>query len=261
MLAYQDEIVDGKPRYRWYKLALNSVYMISDCDDKFDIHHCDFNDLCEWYEAAEWVAKNDADALKHIMQDRIPPVNDIVKEKLLAGLSRLGYYKSSAIVKKYLLAFPVSGERTKNRYLAKAEKYIETHVVGTLKGSYQMLEKLKKEQPDKLFDKNMQQALSVLLSIEFHLYDKCLDESLLYMEWMRINAPDKLKDMFSFELSVAIKEQLLRLLTEAELYRLHILIDAAIKEKSSAFYMEIPRYVRNPRDILSRYIDMDDDDD
>jgi len=259
MAAYQDEIIDGKPRYRWYKLALNSVYMISGCDDKFDIDHCDFSDLCDWYEAAEWVAQNDTEALKHIMKDRVPPVTDIVKEKLLAGLSGLSYYKSSAIVKKYLVSFPVPCERTKNRYREKAEKYIESHVVSILKGNYQMLEKMKKEQPDKLFDKNMQQALSVILSVEFHLNDEYLDKSLLYMEWMRINDADSLKKMFSFELSIDIKEQLLRLLTEAEFYRLYTFINDAIIEKSSAFYVEVTRYVRNPKDILGKCIDMDDD--
>ena len=40
--TYEWEDIDGKPRYRWYKYALNSVYMISSIDDICDIDDISF---------------------------------------------------------------------------------------------------------------------------------------------------------------------------------------------------------------------------
>uniref|UniRef100_UPI0032166BF4 hypothetical protein n=1 Tax=uncultured Draconibacterium sp. TaxID=1573823 RepID=UPI0032166BF4 len=261
LAAYQDDIIDGKPRYRWYKLALNSVYMISMCDDKFDIDHCDFKDLKVWYDAAEWVAINDPEALQHIMGERIPPVTDIVKEKLMAGLINLGYYKSCSIVKKHLNSYPVPEERTKERYLQKAIKYLDSNVVSTLRGSSQMLEKLKKEKLEIFYEEDIksQNALSVIVHIGFHLNGEKLDNSLLYMEWMRTNALGKLKEMFSLQVSKEIKDQLLCFIKDAEFYRLYTFIDNTISVKSSEYYFEIRPYVPDSRDSLSEFIDMDDD--
>ncbi|MCY1722138.1 hypothetical protein OU798_17425 [Prolixibacteraceae bacterium Z1-6] len=261
LAAYDEDIIDGKPRYRWYKLALNSVYMISTCDDKFDIDHCDFSDLTVWYDAAEWVAQNDPEALQHIMGERIPPVTDIVKEKLMAGLSNLGHFKSCAIVKKYLQSYPVPKERTKKRYLQKAIKYIKSNVVSGLKGSSQMLEKLKNEKLELFYDEDIekQNALSVIVHIGFLLRDDRLVNSLLYMEWMRTNAPTELKEMFTLEVSKEIKDQLLCLIKDAELYRLYTFMNEVIAIKPSKYYFEIRPYVPDPKDTLNHFIDMDDD--
>ncbi|MEN8116361.1 MAG: hypothetical protein ABFS16_05250 [Bacteroidota bacterium] len=260
-MAYRDELVDGKPRYRWYKLALNSVYMISGCDDKFDIDHCDFSDLTVWFDAVEWVAQNDPGALQHIMSERNPAVTDIVKQKLLDGLSRLSYYKSCQIVQKYLVSYPVPEERTLKRYKEKAIKEINSSVVSTMKNTCEWLEKLKAEKTEMLFseDNKKRQALSVLLNIDFFLHDEQLDKSLNFMEWMHINAPDQLKELFLFEISLEIKEQLLQKISNAELYRLHTFINKTITVKSTRFYYEVPPYIPDPRDTLSQFIDMDDD--
>ena len=259
--AYMDEIVDGKPRYRWYKLALNLVYMIADLDDKFDIDHRSFSDLGVWYEAAEWVAVNDREALVHIMAELVPPVTDIVKQKLLEGLIREGHYKACAIVKQHLQSYLIPEERTFNRYKAKAVDCIKTRIVNILKGNCKQLEAIKNDHRDKLFseDPEIQKALSVLVHIEFTLYGERLEESLRYLEWLRLNDPDELKQLFSISVSLEIKEQILGLLEKAELFHLHNIIDKCISIKPSNFYCDIQPYVRSPHDILGKYFDMDDD--
>ncbi|WP_297093321.1 hypothetical protein [uncultured Draconibacterium sp.] len=259
--AYMEEMVDGKPRYRWYKLALNSVYMIADLDDKFDIDHRSFSDLEVWYEAAEWVAVNDREALVHIMAELVPPVTDIVKQKLLEGLIREGHYKACAIVKQHLQSNPVPEERTFKRNKAKAVDCIKTRIVNILKGNCKQLEAIKNDHRDKLFseDPEIQKALSVLVHIEFTLYGERLEESLRYLEWLRLNDPDELKQLFSISVSLEIKEQILSLLEKAELFHLYNIIDKCISIKPSSFYCHIQPYVRSSRDILGNYIDMDDD--
>ncbi len=259
--AYMEEMIDGKPRYRWYKLALNSVYMISDLDDKFDIDHRSFSDLGVWYEAAEWVAANDPEALVHIMAELVPPVTDIVKQKLLEGLTREGHYMACAIVEQHLQSYPVPEERTFKRYKAKAVDCINTRIVNILKGNCKQLETIKIDHRDKLFseDPEIEKALSVLAHIEFTLYGEHLEESLRYLEWLRINDPDELKQLFSFSVCLEMKEQILTLLEKAELFHLYTLIDKCISIKPSDFYCKIQPYVRSPRDILGKYIDMDDD--
>lgn len=262
--AYQDEVIDGKPRYRWYKLALNSVYMISMCDDNHDIDKQDFSDLKTWYEATDWVAQNAPDALVHIMHDCIQPVTAIVKEKLLEGLSRLGYFKASATVQKHLGSYAVPKERTKKRYLEKAEKYIETNVVSIMNANCSMLENFKKKYPEKLVgnkDTDFNQSLAVILNIGSYLRNEYLDNSLLYMEWMRVNTPEQLKELFSFEVSIEIKEQLLGIIVDEEFFRLHKFINETIIEKTTLFYFEVPPYIRSRRAILGDYFDMNEDDD
>jgi len=258
---YSDEVVDGKPRYRWYKMALSTVDLISGCDDKFDIARCSFKDLAPWYEAAEWVALNDPEALVHIMRNLIPPVNNLVKQKLMEGLSREGDYKACAIVQQHLRSFPVPEERTFSRRKKKAVEYINMHVINVVKGNCAQLEKFKADCPDKLLsnDPEIQKALSVALHIEFFLFGECLDKSLGYLEWMRLNAPDELKQLFSFSICPETKEQLLKLFEKAELFRLHTFIDKCITIKPDDFYYLAQPYVRSRRDILSDYIDMDDD--
>ncbi len=260
-MGYEWQEVDGKPRYRWYKYALNSVHMILDCDKKFDIDHADFSDLKVWYDSAEWVANNDEEALKYIYTELVPPVTQIVKDKYIECLTSLGYYKSCAMAMKYIKSYPVPKERTLERKKKKAIENIEKRLVLSLKSMDQMLVKFKAEIPEKLNSPNdeLRHSFSVLLNLEAKFYGEASDKSLAYMEWMRLNAPDSLEKIFSIELSLEIKNQLLQMLTENELYRLHELLDKTIKVKAASFYYEIPAYERNPRDILGEFFDTDDD--
>lgn len=257
---YQWQEVDGKPRYRWYKYALNSVHMILDCDKNFDIDHADFSDLKVWYDSAEWVAKNDEDALKYIYTELVPPVTRIVKDKYIDCLSNLGHYKSCAMAMKHIKSYPVPHERTLERKKKKAIENIEKSLVLSLKGMDQMLVKFKAEIPEKLNSSKdeLRRSFSVLLNLEARFYGEASGKSLEYMEWMRENAPDKLEEIFSIEISLEIKNQLLDLLTEKELYRLHEFLDKTIRVKPASFYYEVPAYERNPSDFLGEFFDTEE---
>ena len=258
---YDWEEVDGMPRYRWYKNALNSVHMILDCDEKFDIDHADFSDLEYWYNSAEWVANNDEEALKYIYTELVPPVTQIVKDKYIACLTDLGYYKSCAMAMKYLQSYPVPPERTLKRKKEKAVKNINDKLVAQIKSLDEMLVRFKTDYRDKLYDqdKDLQQSFGALLNLHAQFYGQELYDCLENMEWMRLNALHNLEELFSVEISLEIKEQLLKLLTQNELYHLHELLDKTIKEKPTSFYYEIPAYERSPREILGEFFDMDDD--
>lgn len=260
-MDYDWQEVDGMPRYRWYKNALNSVHMILDCDEKFDIDQADFSDLKYWYDSTEWVANNDEEALIYIYTDLIPPVTQVVKDKYIGCLTSLGYYKSCAIAMKCLKSYPVPRERTLGRKKGKAVKNINDNLVSRIKGLDETLVKFKTDCPDKLNNPNesLRQSLSFLLNLHAQFYGQQLDNCLKDMEWMRLNAPQSLEEIFSVEVSLEIKDQLMQLLSQNELYRLHELLDKTIKVKPASFYYEIPAYEKSPGDILSEFFDMDDD--
>ena len=207
-MDYEWQEIDGKPRYRWYKYALNSVQMILDCDEKFDIDHVEFSDLKVWYDSVEWVANNDEEASKYIYAELVPPVLQIVKDKYIDCLTDLGHYKSCAIAMKYLRSSPVPSERTPVRKKEKAIDNIEKSLVLSLKGVDQMLVKFKAEIPEKLKSSNdeLRHSLGVLLNLDAQFYGESSDKIFDYMGWIRINAPDSLKEIFLIEISLENKK-------------------------------------------------------
>ena len=238
--AYQWEIIDGRKRYRWYKLALNSVHLIESCDADHDIEDQDFSDMKEFYDCVEWVAKNDPEALVYIMGTLTKPVPHIVKEKLVFHLSQLDYYNSVAIVKNHLASHPGDKKRYFNRRKEKAIKNIELNIVKRYKEISDQLYKYKTEEKHKLFDENLTDAFGVVLNPS--ISRKEMSDSLASMEWLRVNDPEALKQKLSIKMCKEVKDKLLKSLAEEELYELYTFINQCIETYKMDFYFDIPPY-------------------
>lgn len=238
---YDWEIVDGKPRYRWYKYALNSVYMISSIDEKINIEDIPFDDLDPWYECVDWVAKNDPEALMHIMSKLVDPVHNIVKKKLLENLEDREYYSACVIVEAYLQSKPEPKERIFNRQKEKYTKVVNTDIVQQLEDMSQMLHNIKTTAKEKLYKKDLQEPLSYLLNVEKFAGSK-IDGFIEALEWMHKNSPEELKLIFNTQILIEIKDNFLNYLATQELYHLCSFLSKCIPIIEMDFYFEIPPY-------------------
>lgn len=241
--AYMWKEVDGKPLYRWYKYALNSVYMISSVDEVRDIENVSFDDLDPWYESVVWVAKNDPEALVYIMSELIDPVTDIVKQKLLENLKAREYYTACDIVKKNLASFPVPPERTFARKKEQAIKIVEKNIADKIYSSSMLLSQIKKMDKKKLYEKDVQEPLNSLLNIERYA-DNYLDDNLEYIEWLLENAPEDLQAIFTKEICLEVKDNFLDYLSKKEYYHLCQFFSENLKEKEMSFYYKILPYTK-----------------
>ncbi|MDM8160862.1 hypothetical protein QUH73_13645 [Labilibaculum sp. K2S] len=239
--AYEWEEIDGKPRYRWYKYALNSVYMISSIDDICDIDDISFNDLGTYYDSVAWVAKNDPKALVYIMRTLVEPVTDIVKQKLLSHLLERKYYKSCAIVEKHLVSFPVPAERTFTRKKEKSIKDVNKYIAKRIYALSNLLYELKTKDKEKLYMPEIQDPLSNLLNFESFSAD-LFREDLDSLEWLLQNAPDEIKEMFTTKICQETKDRLLTYLAQKERYSLCQFFKETLPVFEMPFYFEIPPY-------------------
>lgn len=242
-MDYDWEEVDGKPRYRWYKYALNSVYMISSIDDVRDIENIEFDDLGAWYECVAWVADNDPEALEHIMGKLIKPVTDIVKQKLLGNLEALNYYSSCAIVKKHLRSQPAPAERTFQRKKVKFTESVSEDIAKQIFSMSEMLVNFKTTAKEKLYTDDLREPLSKLLNME-SFAGKQIEQNLEALDWLLKNCQDDLKGVFDKPILIEIKENFLNYLASKELYKLCTLLEDCIPIKESDFYFEIPPYIK-----------------
>lgn len=244
---YAWEEIDGQPRYRWYKNALNSVYMISSIDDIRDIDNISFDDLGIYYDSVAWVANNDPKALEHIMGTLVEPVTDIVKQKLLNYLLERKYYKSCAIVKKHLASFPVPAERTFTRKKEKFTKDVNENIATQIYHLSNVLVTVKTANKEKLYEPEMKDSLSKLLNFE-SFSDHLIYEHLDSLEWLRENALDELKEMFTAEVCPETKDNLLTYLAQKELYSLCQFFKETLQVFEMPFYFEIPPYQKEVMD-------------
>ena len=160
-MDYSWEMVDGQPRYRWYKNSINAVHLIECSDNHHDIEGSSFSDLKIYYESVDWVAHNDPEALVYIMSKITKPVTHVVKKKFLECLEALKCYEACAIVKESLVSFPVPEERTHLRKRKKALKDIETFVA-FMDSASNLLFQLKTEEPQKLNNEALTDSLATL---------------------------------------------------------------------------------------------------
>jgi hypothetical protein len=256
---YAWEEIDGKPRYRWYKYALNSVYMISSIDDICDIDDIRFDDLGHYYDSVAWVAKNDPEALEHIMGTLVKPVTDIVKQKLLSHLLERKYYKSCAIVEKHLVSFPVPPERTFTRKKEKFTKNVNENIAKQIYHLSNLLVTLKTTGKEKLYEPEMTDSLSKLLNFE-SFSDHLIREHLDSLKWLLQNAPDETKEMFTSKICPETKDNLLAYLAQKELYSLCQFFKETLQVFEMPFYYEIPPYqIEVMNEEEEDYFDEDED--
>ena len=255
---YTLEKIDGQARYRWYKYALNSVYMISSIDDLRDIDNISFDDLGTYYDSVAWVAKNDPKALEYIMGTLTEPVTDIVKQKLLDNLQERKYYRSCAIVEKYLTSFPVPLERTFTRKKEKYTKEVNERIAMQVYQLSDLLVLLKTTDKEKLYKTKMKNALSKLLNFE-SFSDYFIREHLDSMEWLLKNTPDDLKEMFTVEICQETKDNFINYLAKRELYALCQFFSETVKVRKMSFYFEIPPYQKEA-DAEDKYFLPEDED-
>ncbi|WP_421919538.1 hypothetical protein [Marinifilum sp.] len=238
---YDWEIVDGKPRYRWYKYALNSVYMISSVDEKCNIETVSFDDLDAWYECVNWVAKNDPEALMHIMSKLVDPVNPIVKTKLLESLEKSEYYSACLIVDTHLRIKEEPKERDFNRKKEKYSKIADEDIAKQLIGMSQILHSLKTTAKNKLYEEKLQEPISYLLNIEKFARTKT-NKFIETLQWMIENAPEDLKRIFNTEIQIEIRDNFLNYFAEREHYQLCSFMMKCIPVIETDFYFDIPPY-------------------
>ncbi len=250
---YSWEIIDGQPRYRWYKDALNSVHLIECSDANHNIDNENFSDLKPWYDGVKWVTQNDPEALKYIMGVLTEPVTHIVKEKFLDNLKKLEYYKACAIVNEHLRSYPVPKERTLKRNKEKSLSDISFLVI-RIKSTSDLLYKAKTKQQHKLHDEELKECLGALLNID-GLLGGNIEKEILAMEWLRENSPDDVKNQFTEKVCIEIKDQLIRILSEYEKYKLCSFLKELIETYGLPDYYNIPPYIPKENFLFD---DMDD---
>lgn len=255
-MDYSWEMVDGQPRYRWYKNSINAVHLIECSDNNHDIENSSFSDLKPYYDSVDWVAHNDPEALVYIMSKITKPVTYIVKKKFLEGLEALKCYEACAIVKESLVSFPVPEERTHQRKREKALEDIETFVA-FMDSASNLLFKLKTEEPQKLYIEELKESLGTILNID-GLISKHIPLAIDAMEWLRENSPDDLKKQYSQKVCIEIKDQLIGLFAKNEKFKLCTFIQDILKTNDLPGYFEIPPF--NPN-LISEDLDFDSDED
>lgn len=259
---YLWEMVDGQPRYRWYKNSINSVHLIECSDRHHDIDDSSFSDLKIYYESVNWVAHNDPEALAHIMGIITKPVTHIVKEKFLECLEALKYYEACAIVKESLASIPVPKERTHQRKKDKALEDIR-RLVGRVASASSLLFKFKTEEPQILNDKENYNSLGRLLNI-VGAFSEEIPLEIDAMEWLRKYAPDDLKKQFTQRVCIEIKDQLVGIIAKKEKFKLCTFFNEILKTNDLQGYFEIPPYIPDSESKLfndSDFLSDDEDDD
>ncbi len=241
---YNWEHIDGMPRYRWYKYALNAVASINQCDKDFDINQTDFSHLKSYFDAVEWVAQKDSKSLIYIMEKLTPPVTQIVKDKFILHLSKLEYYKSCHIAQTYLHSYPVPLRRTFIRKQKEALKNINTHIIETLKSRSTVMQQLKRDVPEKFKNPNQetQDAFSILLNIDSQNGIETINKQLGNMLWLYKNNRNALSHLFDIKIYAEIKDVFLTALESTQEYGLYILLRDAIQTNASDDYYLIPPY-------------------
>ncbi len=258
---YLWEMVDGQPRYRWYKKSINSVHLIECRDRNHDIDDSSFSDLKIYYESVNWVAHNDPEALAHIMGIITKPVTHIVKEKFLECLEALKYYEACAIVKENLVSIPVPAERTHERKRKKALEDIKMFVA-FMGSASNLLFELKTKEPQKLKNKELKNSLGTLLNID-GMYGKEIPLVIDAMEWLRENSPDDLKKQYSKKVCIEIKDQLIGIIAKKEKFKLCTFFNEILITNDLQGYFEIPPYTPDSESKLFNDSDFlsDDEDD
>lgn len=259
--SFDWEKIDGQPRYRWYKNARNSVELIARYDNHHEIKDHDYSDHKLYFDSIEWVTQNDPEALEYIMGTLSKPVTQLVKDKIIHQLTKLGYYEACAIVKKHLRSYPVPEERTFQRKRAEAIKEVELHFVNHVKNISIGLYKFKTEEKHKLFDESLQDAFGWLLRIR-PVYKNLMIKRLPQLEWLYENSPKDAKKLFSFKACTEIKEQFLQILADNEYFKLCSFIDKNLEVHEMDFYYKIPPFVPEQKNgLIDPLFDDDEDDD
>lgn len=262
-MDYLWEMVDGQPRYRWYKNTINSVHLIECSDNHHEIDDSSFSNLKYYYESVDWVAHNDPEALAHIMGIITKPVTHIVKKKFLQSLEALKYYEACAIVKESLVSIPAPAERTHERKREKALEDIRRFVI-SVKSASNVLFDLKKDDFQNLDidDLDIKNSLGTLLNID-GLFSDYIPQAIDAMEWLRENSPDDLKKQYTKKVCNEIKDQLIGIIAKREKFKLCAFLKEILKTFELPGYFKIPPYNPNYKSRLSLDSDFlsDDEDD
>lgn len=255
---YLWEMIDGQPRYRWYKGCVNAVHLIELSDRNHDIEEETFSGLKSFYNSVNWVAHNDPEALAHIMRVITKPVTHIVKKKFLECLEVLKYYEACAIVKESLVSIPAPAERSCERKREKALEDIRGFVISVESTSGSLFDfKEDNFKNLELDDQDIRNSLGTLLNID-GLYNKYIPQAIDAMEWLRENFPDELKKKFSKKVCIEIKDQLIGIFAEKEKFKLCAFFNEILQINELPGYFEIPPYNPNYRSRL--HYDLDDED-
>ncbi len=249
------EMIDGMPRYRWYKNALNTLYFIEICDDKFDIEDSCFSDLKYHYDSVHWVAQNDPEALEYIMSELQKPVTHIVKKKFLENLEKLEYYRACGIVKEHLVSHQAPAERTFIREKEKAFKNID-YLMTRINTSSELLYEYKTENQEELYDKKLEKNMGVLFTVA-GMYKDDVFREVGVMDWFRENSPEDLEKMFDKKICKEIKDQVLNIAAKLEKFELCNFLKQIIKTYEFSDYFEVPPYTP-PEEFFSDYEDYED---
>lgn len=257
---YLWEMVDGQPRYRWYKNSINSVHLIECSDNNHDIKDESFSDLKTYYESVNWVAHNDPKALVHIMGTITKPVTHIVKRKFIECLEALKYYEACAIVEESLVSIPAPKERTHERKREKALVDIK-RFVGSVESASIVLFNLKKEDFRNLDvdDEDIKNSLGTLLNID-GLFNDYIPQAIDAMEWLRENFPEDLKKQYAQKICIEIKDQLIGIVARYEKFKLCKFLKEILNTHELPGYFEIPPYNPNYKSRLHRDSDFLSDD-
>lgn len=253
------EEIDGQPRYRWYKNALNSTYFIEQTDKRVDIDNIFFYDLEDYFISVDWVFRNDCETLVFIMGERIAPVTEPVKEKFLFHLTKMGYYGACAVVKEHLRSYPVPPERTFNRKKEKVLKDVSEKIARKLYSTSKQLFEFKINDKEKLFDPDKQVAFGVILNINGMDKDYILN-SLDSLIWLYNNSREELDNLFNKVMCVEIKDAFIKILSDKELFDLCIYFQIRIAIFNMDFYYDIPPYEPDKLpSIIAPFLDDDED--
>ncbi len=264
-LDYDEEIIDGQKRYRWYKNALNSVHELILFDKHFDISPHKFEEFNYLFEGVLWVTKNDPKSLEYIMSELTPTVNQVVKDKLLEIIKGTGCFDSCAIIQKHLGSKPndpvQAYEQKRRSVVKKLEAYAKTIVEKS-----SLLQSLMHSAFDKMDSKEprLVEAFGVLLNIDRHEGLKSLKDNIDELVWLYINDRELLAHLFSEELCLETKDLFLKPFITLEQYELLTFFKTNIPVLQTGFpYYKIPTYISGNQGLLSFSDDWDnwDDDD
>ncbi len=235
---YAWELVDGKPRYRWYKEAQTAIPLIAECEKKHDITHSDFADLEVYFTSMNWVACNDPGALQYILARRSNPVSRSVKEKILQYLEKFQYFEACGLVKLFLATQPMPKERNFRLLLDKALYDIKS-LVSHIQSASQILYTLKTLEPHKLDDVMLRDSLAIVLGFdEFH--GKRIARIMTALEWLMENAPLELKNQFNMLVCTEIKDEAILLFLKYEKFAICSWLEQALTTYQIPGYYSIP---------------------
>lgn len=250
--VYRQEKVDNVPRYRWYKLALNSVCELEIHDKAYDIEGANFRDLKVYFKAIDWVAHNDPKALEYIMADLCNAVFPIVKSELIRNLQELGFYKACDIVQKHLRTKAPDLVRAYERRRRKVLKDLTNYAKDVSQRS-NVLDSMRTNYPDKLYTKDPElvECLSAMLNVNKPGWLYTLDDNIDNILWLFKADKELLEHLFGDALCIEIKDLFIKPLIQLELYELVTFFKTCIPIIESDYpYYNIPPFIGRVDDLF-----------